>query len=688
MSSPIKLVSRPRLVGVLTLFLAVLSVCATAIADPAPPSTRDSYIAFNVSALLRRDHLTRHPLDNEISQRCLKTFIGDLDPWKLYFYQSDIDRFMLRQNDLDDLAQKRSVNGFLGFAHMVFMTLLERIDQRAVLVDEFLAEEHDFTIDEEMLRDRDEATYAQNEAEAREKWRKRIKFDFLSLKLDEIEGEEAVNKLKRRYDSIFRRMHQIDSEELLEMFLTSLTTAFDPHTSYMSPDTVKNFEILMSLELEGIGAALQSVDGETVVKRIIPDGAADKDGQLKVEDKIVGVGQGPEGEIEDVVNMKLSDVVGQIRGPAGSIVRLEVTPGDSPDLKIIEITRAKIELTDSEARYKIFEEGLKPDGQPNRIGVIDLPSFYMDMEGARRRLPDYKSTTRDVRRILKELNDENVDAVVLDLRRNGGGSLKEAIELTGLFIDRGPIVQVKDVDGEVLPQHDPYGGSAWKGPLVVLISKFSASASEILAGAVQDYHRGLIVGDRATHGKGTVQSLMDLSRELLGVTNTSHYGALKITMQQFYRPSGDSTQNRGVLADVELPSLTTHLDVGEADLDYSVPFDRVKPVQFDRLSFVSNDICDRLSQLSSQRRQESDDFQKVLKSIDRYLERKEQKTVTLNEAKFMAEMEELNADKEEKETIEEMSDSGDNGIERNFYLDEAMAITVDYLELLNTTQSN
>ena len=704
------LMKRMRWASVLAVVLAVSVLRLPVVADPEAPTARDRRIALVVSKLLQREHLTEHPVDDEISSRCLTTYLKSLDPWKLYFYQSDVDRFNVREKELDDLVRNGDFDEFLHIANTVFEALLERVDQASKMVEELLVTEHDFTIDEAIVRDPDLVHYPQNEAEVRERWRKLVKLDLLSLKADAAEKgeaekfdlEEAVKKLHARYESRFLRVHQTDREELLEIYLTSLTTAFDPHTAYMSPDSLENFNIVMGLQLEGIGAALQSVDGETVVQKIIPGGAADKDGRLQAEDKIVGVGQGPDGEIEDVVNMKLKDVVQRIRGPRGTVVRLEVVSSDSPERKTIDITREKIELKDSEARGKIFDEGQKADGKPNRIGVIDLPSFYMDMSGARRGVPDYKSSTVDVEKIIKGFRAEGVDAIVLDLRRNGGGSLTEAINLTGLFVkSEAVVVQVKGTGGQVLQYRappiadspgelrqrdqmrfvlDPDG--CWSGPLVVLISKFSASASEILAGAIQDYHRGLIVGDRATHGKGTVQSLMDLRQTLFDIPNTRDYGALKITMQQFYRPSGDSTQNRGVLADVELPSLTTHLDVGEADLDYPLAFDQVKPAEFDKLSYVDDNIRDRLSSLSCQRRQNSEDFKKLLANIDRYLKRKEEKTVTLNEAKFMAEMEEINSEKEEKETIEKMNDPGDNGIERTYYLNEALAITVDYLQLM------
>lgn len=639
---------------------------------------------------------------------------------KVYFYQSDIDEFMKHQDELSDAVRK----GEVGFAHTVFGRFLQRVDERVKMVDELLAVPHDFKVDEQMAIDRDTAEYPRTPAEAYDRWRKRIKYDLLVLKVGNQEDaeqkankeasktespktetpkveapkpekpktaaeeeKESREKLARRYHSFAKRMHQTNGEELLEMYLNAFTMSFDPHTSYMSPDTQKNFDIAMSLELEGIGASLQGEDGYTIVKKIIPGGAADKDGRIKVEDKIIGVGQGDSGETVDVIDMKLNDVVKLIRGKKGTTVRLEVMPVGSTERKVYKIAREKIELKDSEAKGEIFDAGRKADGTPYRIGVIDLPSFYRDMAGDRRGTPDFKSTTQDVRKILDDFKRQNIDAVVLDLRRNGGGALNEAVSLTGLFINEGPVVQVKDADGRVLALPDQDPGIAWSGPLVVLISKFSASASEILAGAIQDYGRGLIVGDKSTHGKGTVQSLMDLGQRLFRLPNSPSMGALKITMQQFYRPNGDSTQKRGVLADIELPSLTTHLDVGEADLDYPVAFDKVGALEYQHFNYVNPVVCDQLRRLSEQRVQSSEKFQKVIRNIARYKEQKAKKQVTLNEEKFLKERAELNADKEEEKAIEKHSELNNGTIERDFYLDEALAIVTDYLNLQHVAKA-
>jgi carboxyl-terminal processing protease len=651
-------------------------------AELSAPSANDRYVTRAVTMLLGREHLTRHQLDDEISERCLTTFLKALDPMKLYFNQSDIDAFERSRKDLDDRVRK----GDVAFAYDVYKQYLARVDQRVNMVNDLLKQPHDFTVQEEMIADPDAASYAKDDAEAREMWRKRIKYELLTLKLENKTGQEAIDKLTRRYQSFARRMHQTSADELLETYLTALTTSYDPHTTYMSASSLEDFEIQMRLQLDGIGAALQSEDGYTTISKIIPGGAADKEGTLKAKDRVIGVGQGLEGEIVDVVDMKLKDVVALIRGKRDTVVRLQVIPDGGTEAKIVTITRASIELKDSEAQSAIFEEGRKANGEPYRIGVIDLPSFYMDMDGAREKKNDFKSTTRDVKKILEKFNAENVDAVVVDLRRNGGGALPEAINLTGLFVDTGPIVQVKGPVGD--PQHydDLEAGADWNGPLVVLISKFSASASEIFAGAIQDYGRGLIVGDRSTHGKGTVQSLLDLGQQLLPGQNAPNLGALKLTMQQFYRPNGDSTQNRGVVSDVELPSITTHLDVGEADLDHALAFDKVEPAQYENTHHVDPTVLDQIRNRSKQRCELSPDFVKVMENIARYQERKQRKTVSLNEQAFMADRGELDKQEEEKKT-EELLNPSSQTIQRDFYMDEALRVTLDYLQLQNIAKA-
>ncbi len=656
-----------------------VSVARPVEAEVAPPDPLHRQVTMLVSRLMRREHLSKRPLDDEISKRALAMYLEMLDPMKLYLLQSDIEEFAKYDTSIDDFVKR----GDTQLASVIYERYLQRVDERTADIDGLLGAPQDFTLSEQMITDPDEISYASTEDEARERWRKRIKYELLFRKADEVPLDEAKEQIARRYKSIAKRKHQADANELLEMYLTAVTSSFDPHTAYMSPDSHTNFEINMRLNLDGIGAALKPEDGYTVVTKIIPGGAADKEGSLKPEDKIVSVGQGTDGEMVDVVDMKLSDVVKMIRGHAGTIVRLGVIPADSAKTEIVSIKRARIELTDSEARGEIIERGQRADGRPYRIGVIDLPSFYMDMEGARQGIENFKSTTRDVRRILDDFTAKHVDVVVLDLRRNGGGSLTEAINLSGLFIDQGPVVQVKDAAGRVQHYDDLERGMAWGGPLVVVTSRFSASASEILAGAIQDYRRGIIVGDESTHGKGTVQSLLDLGGQLIRVPDPPNFGALKITMQQFYRPLGDSTQKRGVLADVSLPSFTNEMEgISESDLDYAIDFDRVSAAPFQAYDRVPGDLLAGLRLRSSERRAASEDFGKLERNLGKYRKQKEKKYVTLNEAEFLKERAELDAEKEEEKTLEDQMDAVKRPVvEKSFYFDEVLDIARDYVQL-------
>jgi len=655
-------------------------------ADPAGPTAEDRDITRAVIDLLERDHLLQRPIDDEIARRWFKGYLEALDPRKIFFYQSDIDEFEKTVDQWDDEVRKHYD---ITPGYQIYTRFLQRVDQSMKLVERALAMKHDFTVDETIVIDRDATQYPRTAEEAWDRWRKRIKYDLLLLKADDkIEGKEAIEKLLRRYRYFANWKHRLTDDELREIFLSSMTMALDPHTCYMSPMSSDEFAINLRLEFEGIGATLEADDGVVAVRELVPGGAADKDGRLKKGDKILAVGQGTDGEMVDIGEMTLTEAVKLIRGKRGTIVRLQVDPIDGGPRKILNITRAKIELKNREAQGKVFDVGHKPDGQPFKMGVISLPSFYMDMEGHRRGRPDYLSATRDVRRILEGFKKEGVDAVILDLRFNGGGALIEAIQMTGLFIEDGPVVQVKGTRGRPWPHYDSDSSVTWSGPLVLLVNQFSASSSEILAGAIQDYHRGLIIGDKSTHGKGTVQSQLDVAREqtLFQIPNAPDLGTIKITIQQYYRPSGDSVQIRGVPADVELPSWTAHLDAGESDCDYPIPFDRVEPTPFSRLDCVTGPICERLRELSARRCKASKDFQRVQKDIELYEARKDRKYDTLNEAKFMAQWAEIHADIEEEKKLEERTDLDHAEIKRDYYLDEVFAITLDYLQMVNVAQ--
>ena len=706
-------------VPLLLAFTVLLSTVSAQAEDFGRATVVNKMVAKLVTKLMQDDHLSSHPLDDQISQRAFDLYVKSLDPMKVYFTQGDIDEFSIWRTSLDDEMKR----GDFTAAFAIFNRFLQRVDERTETAVEMVDQDHDFTIKEEMVTDPDLLTFAKTEEEAMEKWRKRIKYSLLVFRDDKskedaakeekkqamedeqndqdekpekvksIEEKDPKEVLRKRYRSFARRMHQTSSEEAIEMFVTAVTTAFDPHTTYMSSKSFENFRILLSLQLEGIGATLSMTDdGYTVIKSIVPGGACDTQGGIEVEDKIVAVGQGNEdgtkiykklydlhgGEDVDVVGMKLDEVVSMIRGKAGTVVRLSIISENSEEIHTVKISREKIKLEDSAAKGAIFEEGTRPDGTPQKIGVIDLPSFYADMSGKL----GGRRTTVDVERILKDFNEQNVDAVVLDLRRNGGGSLKEAIDLTGLFIDEGTVVQVKDAYDRITQYEDEMPGLSWDKPVVVLTSKFSASASEILAGALQDYGRGIIVGDTTTHGKGTVQSLLDLNSIVSNIRNPPNtYGALKITMQQFYRPSGDSTQLRGVLADLVLPSLSDKMDVGEGDLEYAVEFDKIPQAAHDIYNLTSPNVKSTLNNLSRTRVDASEDFKKRKRRIENYVQQKALKKVSLNEEEFMARREELSAEKEDEKTIEALEKKD---IERDFFLDEVLKITSDYVRLIKS----
>ena len=671
--------------------LAVLAVAASTLSAEEPPRAgpaipvpggapkpgpNDRMITLAVRNFLEREHYLSRPIDDEVARRWFKGFLESLDPMKVYFLQSDVDAFLQKRDSLDDLVKR----GDVSFAYEVLSRFLQRVDSRLPLIEKLLQTPQDFTKDESIVIDRDATTWARNEAEAEDLWRRRIKYDLLVQKMEKTPEAEAKEKLLRRYRSFAKRMHQMTADELLETYLSSLTSSLDPHTSFMSPGTLENFEIQMRLQLDGIGASLKGEDGHTTVAEVVPGGAADRDGRLKAKDRIVGVGQGAEGELEDVVDLNLNEVVKKVRGKRGTVVRLKVIPVGETAPKIYDIVRDKIELKDAEARGEVIEHGKKADGAPYRFGVINLPSFYMDMDAARQGQAEYKSTTRDCRRLLDDFRQKGVDCVVLDLRNNGGGSLPEAISLTGLFIDRGPVVQVKKKDKSVEVYDDTEPGVSWSGPLVVLTNKFSASASEIVAGAIQDYGRGILIGDSATHGKGTVQSLLDLGRQLFH--NAPSLGAIKITMQQFYRPSGASTQLEGVKSDVELPSITTHLPVGESDLDYAVAFDRLPAAAFRAVGRVNEPMLGALRQQSQSRVAAHDEFKKLGGDIERYERRKKEKTLSLVESVFEQQWNEGKAAEDEEKKLEETTDPRRPVVKRDFYFNEAMNVTVDYLTSL------
>jgi len=681
--------SRSRLLPsarMLSLGLAMLAA-TTIFAQQLATQAADSETAKLITEMIPRYHLSRQRVDDRIAAKLLPTFIKDLDPQKQYFLQADIDEFEKARDSLDDSLR----SGNIDFAFQVFDVYSDRLHRQLEVAHKYIDADHDFTVDEEITISGDDLGWAASEQELDDRWRKRIKYQLLDLKLDGTELDEAREQLHKRYRNVKLNMEQMNEQDKLEIYLTALTRCFDPHSSYMSPQTWQDFEIQLRLSLDGIGAALRADDGYTIVAQIVPGGAADKDGRLKVGDKIIGVGQ-EEGEIEDIFEMKLSDVVRKIRGKRGTIVRLRVKPADGGESVVYDLTRQKIELKESEVKGEILDTADRL-GRKGRVGIIQIPSFYRDFAGAQSGIRNFKSAAADVAAVLDSFAQQGgVDAVVIDLRNNGGGALSEAIEISGLFIDQGPVVQVKEPSGRVQALEDDDPGVLYSGPLVVVCNRSSASASEIFAGVIKDYRRGIVVGDTTTHGKGTVQNLMDVApNQMFRILQRTQRGKLKLTIQQFYRVNGHSTQNHGVPSDIVLPSLIDHWDLGEAFLDNALPFDRIRPAVYSPGRFVSEELIASLQQQSEQRIRNDEEFQKIEKAIRRYLDRKSRKTVSLREETMKAERdadEELVGSTDELEVEEGAEPDADEAEKKDeifpdtYYNDEVLNITLDYVGAL------
>ncbi|MDP5071622.1 MAG: S41 family peptidase, partial [Congregibacter sp.] len=507
-------------------------------------------------AQLEERHYAKLKYDDQLSSAHLDKYLENLDGGKMFFTAADVASFESFRTQMDDDLP----NGRLDAGFTIFNRFHEELSKRLETLIETLPatiDNMDFTVDERYELDVDSLAWARDKAELDERWRLQIKNQVLNLRLADKPQEEIAETLVKRYTNQLSRVNQYNSQDAFQIYANALTELYDPHTNYFSPRRSENFNINMRLSLEGIGAVLSPEDEYTRVARIVPAGPADKQGELKPSDRIVAVGQDDDGPFEDVIGWRLDEVVELIRGPKGSTVRLQVLPskgGNDAERKTIKIVRNQVKLEEQSAQKRVLELP-RGDGDTIRVGVIDIPTFYIDFEAMRRGDENYKSTTRDVKRLIEELEAENVEGVIVDLRRNGGGSLQEANDLTGLFIEYGPTVQIRHSSRRVWRDGKRLRSTYYDGPLVVLINRLSASASEIFAGAIQDYDRGLIVGDRS-YGKGTVQTMVPLTE-----------GQLKITESKFYRISGDSTQHRGVVPDIAFPSLYDPEEIGESALD-------------------------------------------------------------------------------------------------------------------------
>ena len=645
--------------------------------NPVSPTPEHEQATAVITQLMQRYHYKTVRVGDELSAQIFDRFLESFDPQKSFLLASDIEEFEGYRLKFDDALRHARLDPVFE----VFNRFRARVEERSTFAKAMLKRQFDFTVDENYTYNREDATWVASKAELDELWRKRVKNDVLDLRLAEQSKEEIIETLNQRYDRMGLRISQITSNEVFQFFVNAYTLSVEPHTSYFSPRNSENFRINMSLSLEGIGAALQTEDEYTVVRRVIAGGPAALSELVSVDDRIVGVGEGETEEIVDVVSWPLADVVDRIRGPKGSTIRLKLLPGNAPagsPPKVIRLVRDKIKLEEQAAKSSVVE--VPVGGKTRRFGVIDLPTFYLDSAGLAQNLPDYRSTTRDVRRLIGELTstDGGVDGIIMDLRGNSGGALIEATQLTGLFIKTGPVVQIRDADGRVNLEEDNDPAVAYDGPLAVLVDRGSASASEIFAAAIQDYGRGVIVGE-PTFGKGTVQSVVPLDR-------AGKLGQLKVTIAQFFRVNGEGTQFRGVVPDVKFPTALDSDAQGERSLDNALPWAEVGRADFDAWSDEDKSFSHVQFRHDSRYRANSS-FKLLIEELESQRVARAQKQVSLLESVRKAEFLERREGREEREELfrKAFGASSNDGDEEDaafpdIILDEAANVLSDIID--------
>lgn len=608
--------------------------------QPLPPKETDSATTVVTSKLLEKSQFAHTQLDEKLANKFLDRYIDTLDANHMLFLQSDLDEFAKFR---PTLAQATRERGDFSAAHIIFKRYMERLDQRVAFITDTLATaKFEFTAEESFAYDRKKLPHPTDLEAAKSIWLQQLRYEYLQEKLAGKKDADIPKLLTRRSGRTVETMRKLTDKGILEIYLESLAQTYDPHSDYMGPEQLKSFEISMNLSLIGIGATLRSDDGFCKVLELVPGGPAERSGLIKSGDRIVGVAQKEGDEYTDLIDLPLSQAVDMIRGKEGSTVYLNIIPANAADdsvRKAITIVREEIKLEDQQAKAQVIDFPL--GDKTHRVGVIDLPTFYAG-DGDGKGAPT--SCTTDVARLIDKLKKENVTGIILDLRRNGGGSLQEAIDLTGLFISSGPVVQTRNFEGRLEVGKDRNDKVAYDGPLVVLTSRFSASASEIVAGALQDYGRAVIVGDTSTFGKGTVQTIVPLARIMQqdGIVPGSDPGALKVTISKFYRPSGKSTQLEGVKADVVIPSLSDVPEIGESDLQNPLPWDTIAATDYSESNLVTPSLS-TLRERSKARIEKDIDFAELKNEALRFAKLREDKTVSLNETQRKTEKEELKA---------------------------------------------
>jgi carboxyl-terminal processing protease len=587
------------------------------------PTEQENYVARRVSDIIAREHYRRAPLDDRLSSLILDRYLDAIDGGRSYFYASDIAEFEKYRYELDDAIKSGDVEP----AFVIFRRYQQRSRERMNYAIDLLAKKPDFDVDETFNFDREKEPWPANAAEMNELWRKRVKNDALSLVTAGKPWAEAADVLRKRYEHVAKRMDQSKPDDVFEAFMNAFVLSLDPHSNYFSARNSEEYNIQMSLSYEGIGASLQLTDDYVTVIDVIAGGPAAVSGKLSANDRITAVGEGKTGELVDVIGWRLDDVVQKIRGPGGTLVRLQLLPaGAAPGSaqKVVDFTRNRVSL-EAQASHKAMRTVAR-NGRDVKVGVITVPSFYQDYDASRAGAKDFRSTTRDVQRLISELRKDGAEVLIMDLRANGGGYLPEAESLTGLFIDRGPVVQLRDTTGRIEVDDDPDPAIFYSGPMIVLVDRFSASASEIFAGAIQDYGRALIVGQQ-TYGKGTVQNAHPLNYTIFG--RKPELGQLNVTIGKYYRITGESTQDRGVTPDIALPSLIDANEVGESTRDRALPWDHIEPASF-KTEGDLKPIAASLQKLHDERTVNSADFRYLHDDIAALEAMRSQKTLSLN----------------------------------------------------------
>jgi carboxyl-terminal processing protease len=639
---------RERILATTIIVLGLSAVSQTLLADEElAPGARHEKIGQLVTEFTLKSHYKNALVDDELSAAVLDRYIEALDSNRMYLIESDVEAFQAYRYQLDDMVRSEPLDPVFNMFDVYRTRVRERLNYALQQLDS----EPDFSVDEEYVFDREELPWARNAAELDEIWRLRVKNDALGLALAEKEWPEIQDILHKRYSRFLKRMDQVNSDDVFETFMNSFAHTLDPHSSYLSPRNSEEYRIQMSLSYFGIGASLQIEDDYVMVINIIPGGPAALDGELQPNDKITAVAQGEDGELIDVVGWRLDDVVQMIRGPADTVVRLQVMPAGAlpgAEEKVISMTRNQVKLEEQAAKSQIIK--MPRDGREWSIGVIEVPSFYRDYRALSNGDKDYTSTTKDVKRLIGELEEQGIDGLVIDLRDNGGGHLTEATALSGLFIDNGPVVQLRNSNGRIsrLDDPDPVPRVAYNGPLAVLVNRYSASASEIFAAAIQDYARGVIIGQQ-TFGKGTVQNLYSLDQYVRRPEDEG-LGQLTLTIGKYYRVTGESTQHRGVEPDISLPSHIDTTVVGESVRDSALPWDTIRTTKF-RAGEPLDTTINSLTASYINRSKDDPDFQYLLDGIKDIEEVRSRKTVSLNIDTRRKEREDNMARRLERENI-------------------------------------